>query len=220
MLTKKILLEKIKNSRYPVAFTGAGISIPSGVPSFDIKYFNYSLTEILNKNFLEHNPLIFFKVYSKLVEWTNLKPNIVHYTLANLEIPIITQNIDGLHKKAGSKTILELHGNLEYLICSDCNYIIESKKVFYEYIDNFKLKNKIFCPYCHKILKPSLVLFGDNVQNFEKCSNEIYKADLLLIIGNSLKVWPANTLINKAIKNNCEIITINSSCEILFNFSS
>jgi NAD-dependent deacetylase len=216
-MEKNILFEKIKKSRYTVAFTGAGISIPSGNPSFDTKIDEQNLDTVLNINFFINDTLHFYKIYRKLISWTESEPNIVHKKLKELNIPIITQNIDGLHTKAGSNMVIELHGNLSSLYCKNCSYEINSKEFFYNSYYDESICSHISCPICNSTLRPKLVFFGEPVENLYLALNEIYKADLLLVLGNSLRVWPANRIVEKAKNNNCEVIIINNSCEQLIN---
>ena len=218
MILARDLKLKILNSKYPVAFTGAGVSISSGISILDSNYFGYQLSDVLTIDFFSSHIITFYKVYAEILKWTKLQPNIVHEALFKLSIPIITQNLDGLHTKAGSKDVIELHGNLNFLECENCDLKIASHKLFKKNVSENSLKETILCKNCGNILKPNLVLFGQPILKFNEAVEKIDKSDLLLVIGNSLKVWPANQLIKKAAEQKCEIVDINSNCENLFNF--
>ncbi|OQD35996.1 Sir2 family NAD-dependent protein deacetylase [Bacillus toyonensis] len=138
----------------------------------------------------------------ELLKWTSFPTNLIHQTLSNLDIPVITESIEGLFSKALHRNVIELNGNLQDLICCNCCY--KESIVFHT---STVLPKK--CPICSQILRPDIVLLGESIKNFHLASDEIYRADLLLIIGSELKFWPANQLVAKAQKHGCKIIYIN-----------
>lgn len=129
-------------------------------------------------------------------------PTSFHYKLASLKLPIITEAIDGLHIKAGSINVLELYGNLNSMICTKCMFICNKS--------NWKKANQFFkCPKCQSPLRPDIVLPGENLRNFHLALNEVYKCDLIIVIGSHLKNWPANKLVSKAIQNGSKLLMYN-----------
>ncbi len=193
--------EFIKESNFIVAMSGAGISTNAGIPDFrgpngiyvSKKYDPY---ETFGLKYFLQNPVSFYDFAREFVSIIEkVKPTFTHYFLAKLEKSgklksIITQNIDGLHQKAGSDNIIELHGSFEKSICLQCGkeYSFEEmkKKVFKEKIPH--------CDICGGLIKPDIVFFGEQVKNFENVEEIIYQSDLLLIIGSSLTVYPASML--------------------------
>ena len=190
------------NSKKIVFFGGAGVSTKSGIPDFRsssgiIKQNNdIPVEEILSKDFLYSNPEKFFKFYFDNLVYLDAKPNNCHKTLKYMEDinildAIVTQNIDGLHQKAGSKNVYELHGTIYK------NYSVESKKEYpIEYLINQKDK-----PYPVDedgfMIRPNIVLYGEpsNVNVVNEAVDKIEKADVLIIAGTSLSVFPACALV-------------------------
>ena len=197
----ELLQKMIDESNNIVFFGGAGVSTESGIKDFRSKdglynmKYKYPPELILSRAFFYEKTDEFFKFYKDKLNCLDKKPNIVHNYLSNLEKrgklkAIVTQNIDGLHTKAGNKTIYELHGTIYRNYCTKC-----SKSYNAEYV--FKSKGIPLCE-CGGIIKPAVVLFGEALQNFEFNSSidAIKKADMLIVAGTSLTVFPANTLIN------------------------
>ncbi|MCX6383184.1 MAG: Sir2 family NAD-dependent protein deacetylase, partial [Actinobacteria bacterium] len=178
------ILNTIKNKENIVVLTGAGISTESGIPDFR-----------------SPDPERFYKSSLKLLEFLysikNAKPNKTHLILAKMETEgyissIITQNIDGLHHKAGSKKVYEVHGNLEEGYCTICG-----DKVTFDFLIG-KILNNEFPPKCEKcsgVLRPNIILFGDLLpDNFLDATEEVRNSGLLIIVGSSLEVSPVNSL--------------------------
>ncbi len=197
----ELLQKMIDESNNIVFFGGAGVSTESGIKDFRSKdglynmKYKYPPELILSSAFFYEKTDEFFKFYKDKLNCLDKKPNIVHNYLSNLEKrgklkAIVTQNIDGLHTKAGNKTIYELHGTIYRNYCTKC-----SKSYDAEYV--FKSKGIPLCE-CGGIIKPAVVLFGEALPNFEFNSSidVIKKADMLIVAGTSLTVFPANTLIN------------------------
>ena len=158
------------------------------------KYYNYSPEYMLSISCLINEPTLFFDYYKKNMNTLNIKPNITHKYLSKLEEKgklkaIVTQNIDGLHQKAGSKNVLEIHGTTYK------NYCIKCKKEYpSDYI--FKSKNIPKCD-CGGIVRPDVTLYGESLPNaFNDSISYIMKADLLIVAGTSLTVQPASSLID------------------------
>ncbi|MCR5254873.1 MAG: NAD-dependent protein deacylase [Acetatifactor sp.] len=195
----KSIVEKYDNI---VFFGGAGVSTESGIPDFrsvDGLYnqqYDYPPETILSHTFYMRNKEEFFRFYKNKMLFTDVEPNAAHYKLAELEKKgklraVITQNIDGLHQKAGSKVVLELHGSVLRNYCEECG-------AFYD-VDFIKNSEKIpVCPKCGGAVKPDVVLYeeGLNEQTLTDAVRYISNAQVLIIGGTSLAVYPAAGLID------------------------
>ena len=190
----------IKYSDNIVFFGGAGVSTESGIPDFRSKdglynqKYKFAPEEILSHTFFINNTEEFFKFYKEKLNSLDIKPNITHLKLAELEAKgklraIITQNIDGLHQKAGSNNVLELHGSVLRNYCMKCNKFYDA-----EYVFNCKGIPKCSCG---GIIKPDVVLYGENLNEdtIDKSIYYIENAETLIVGGTSLMVYPANGLI-------------------------
>ncbi|MFA5676729.1 MAG: NAD-dependent protein deacylase [Christensenellales bacterium] len=196
-----ILKRLISQSKNAVFFGGAGVSTESGIPDFRsadgiyTKNGGYSPEIILSRSFFDAHTEEFFSFYKSHMIFLNARPNTAHKRLAKLEAAgmlkaVITQNIDGLHQKAGSKKVIELHGSVHRNICQKCgksydvSYILQSEGV----------------PYCccKGVVKPDVVLYEEplNTTVCEQAAVYILNADLLIVGGTSLAVYPAAGLIN------------------------
>lgn len=185
-----------------VFFGGAGVSTESGIPDFrsvDGLYnqeYDYPPETILSHTFYRHNPKEFYRFYRNKMFYPNAKPNAAHLKLAQLESEgklraVITQNIDGLHQMGGSKKVLELHGSILRNYCEDCGHFHSGEYIF----------NSTDIPRCEKCggpVKPDVVLYQESL-NDEVINNAIRyirNADVLIIGGTSLAVYPAAGLID------------------------
>ena len=195
------LKELIKNSNNIVFFGGAGVSTESGIPDFRSKdglynqKYKYPPEEILSHTFFINKTEEFYKFYREKLNSLKYKPNITHYKLAELEKEgkvkaIITQNIDGLHQKAGSKKVLELHGSVLRNYCMKCHKFYDANFIFNG--------NGIPQCDCGGIVKPDVVLYEEdlNEQILEESIWDIQNADIMIVAGTSLTVYPASGLIN------------------------
>lgn len=197
------ILNTIENRKKVVVLTGAGISTESGIPDFRSPNGIWSKFDsaTFSSDVLYEDPERFYKSSLKLLEFLysikNAKPNKAHLILAKMESlgyisSIITQNIDGLHSKAGSKKVYEVHGNLEEGYCINCG----SKVTFNILIEKI-LSNELppRCTRCGGVLRPNIILFGDLLpDSFLDATVEVRNSGLLIIIGSSLEVSPANSL--------------------------
>ncbi len=196
------LYDLIKQSQKLVFFTGAGASVDSGVSSFTKIYSknfdNYSPVDIMTKGFQQKHPDIFFKFIKEYFSM-KLQPNICHKVIAdignkmNKDVCVITQNIDGLHQKAGSRPVLEIHGNINKWHCTDC------KKTFS--FDDILKRNNLNCDEenCNGFIRPNIILYNENFQptTLKISQNKFDEADTLIVIGTTL-----NTLFAyEAVKN-------------------
>ena len=215
----KTLQEYIDNANKIVFFGGAGVSTESGIPDFrskdglynqhDVQFEKYQPEYLLSCDCLYDKPEVFYEFYRQKMDTRNIEPNITHYKLAELEqkkdLWIVTQNIDGLHQKAGSKNVLEIHGTTQSVYCEDCH-----KQFPYDYI--FESKDAVpKCPECDGVIRPRVTLYGEMLPpEFGIASYKIMDADLLIVGGTSLSVYPANSLVNKRIFNG-KLVIINMS---------
>lgn len=186
----------VQESHRIVAFTGAGVSTESGIPDFrsvDGLYsqkFEYPPETIISHSFYLERPAYFFRFYREKMMPLDVDPNITHYTLAKWEAEgklsaVVTQNIDGLHQKAGSKRVYELHGSILRNYCTCCGKFYSAQ--FVKDCDGIPR-----CA-CGGIVKPDVVLYeeGLNDRTVEGALTAISQADLLLVAGTSLTVYPA-----------------------------
>lgn len=220
----------IMNSRKTFVLTGAGISTESGIPDFrssDGYYSKMDPAMALSKNVLLKNPERFYKEgYVILTDLNKKEPNKGHFALRELEElgkiqGIITQNIDNLHTKAGSKVVYEVHGETRGVHCVYC----------YEEYPFTKMKEKVDsgeipprCDKCNGVLRPNVVMFGDMMpDDFSEALNELRDTDLLIVIGSSLTVSPVNSLpdyVDKLIIINKDKTPLDNRADVVFNESS
>lgn len=199
----KILLLKeiIDNSDNIVFFGGAGVSTESGVPDFrsvDGLYnqeYDYPPETILSHTFYRRNTKEFYRFYRNKMLFPDAKPNAAHKALAKLEQmgklkAVVTQNIDGLHQAAGSKEVYELHGSVHRNYCESCHK-------FFGYNDIIKSEGVPKCE-CGGIIKPNVVLYEESLDQttIQKSIGAIARADVLIVGGTSLAVYPAAGLID------------------------
>ena len=197
----KILQNLIDESNNIVFFGGAGVSTESGIKDFrgkdglyKEKYNNYSPEYMLSIDCLINEPELFFDYYKKNMNTLNIEPNITHKYLVKLEKTgklkaIVTQNIDGLHQRAGSINVLEVHGTTYKNYCMNCK-----KEYSFDYI--FKSKGIPKCS-CGGIIRPDVTLYGEMLPDaYQKAISYIMNADLLIVAGTSLTVQPASGLID------------------------
>ena len=197
-----------------VFFGGAGVSTESGIPDFRSKdglynmQYEYPPETILSSSFFMSNTSEFYRFYRDKLIFTNAKPNPAHAALAKLEESgklkaVITQNIDGLHSAAGSKNVIELHGSLHRNYCLDCNK---------SYSLDFMLQTEgIPLCSCGGIIRPDVVLFGESLNEAVMLNavSSISQADMLIIGGTSLMVYPAAAFIDYY--NGDKLVLINMS---------
>lgn len=197
----EILIDWIKNDKKIVFFGGAGVSTESGLKDFRSKdglyneKYNFPPEEILSHDFFYNRTKDFYDFYKKKLNTKDFHPNITHYTLKKMQdknklSSIITQNIDGFHQEAGSTNVLELHGSIKRNYCINCHAFYDDNYVFSD--------NEIPKCHCGGIIKPDVVLYDEALDNdiLIDAVNEIKNADLLIIAGTSLNVYPAAGLIN------------------------
>ena len=209
----------IKESKKIVVFSGAGISVPSGIPDFrsangiyNTEYDGLSPEEIISHSFFMKNPKMFYKFYFDKMIYLNAEPNLAHKYFAEIGATIVTQNIDNLHTLAGSKVVYELHGNVYRNYCMKCHKFYDLK--------DLKVGEVPYCD-CGGMIKPDVVLYEEGLDNntIMGAIKSINDADMLIIVGTSLRVYPAAGFINyykgdKLILLNKEKTPFDSSCNL------
>ena len=212
------LKEMIEVSDNIVFFGGAGVSTESGIPDFrsetgiynTVHKYGCSPEQILSHTFFMRKPEIFYDFYKSTMVYTDAAPNEAHKALAKLEKlgklkAVVTQNIDGLHQLAGSKRVLELHGSVHRNYCRKCGKGFDA-----EYVRDYPGKVPL-CDACGGTIKPDVVLYEEGLdqQTLEDAVFYISHADLLIIGGTSLAVYPAAGLIDYYRGN--KLVLINKS---------
>lgn len=210
----KVLKDIIDGSDNIVFFGGAGVSTESGVPDFrsvDGLYnqeYDYPPEMILSHTFYRRNTEEFYRFYRNKMLFPDVKPNAAHKALAKLEAmgklrAVITQNIDGLHQEAGSKAVYELHGSVHRNYCESCGK-------FYGFDEIYKMKGVPKCE-CGGVIKPDVVLYEEGLDEMtiQLSVQAISEADVLIIGGTSLAVYPAAGLVDYYRGN--KLILINKS---------
>lgn len=201
-MEKLVLLQKmVDESQRIVFFGGAGVSTESNIPDFrssDGIYqekYTYPPEQVVSHTFFQKKPELFYEFYKSKMMFLDAKPNKAHLKLAEMEekgklSAVITQNIDGLHQLAGSKNVLELHGSIHRNYCQKCGKFYDAKYV--------KGSEGIPTCDCGGRIKPDVVLYEESLDNtvIQKSVREIAEADMLIIGGTSLVVYPAASFID------------------------
>ncbi|WP_241241341.1 NAD-dependent protein deacylase [Fervidobacterium sp. 2310opik-2] len=194
------LVSWLKNSKFTTVLTGAGVSVPSGIPDFRSKNGVYSKwgQEIFDIDLFHQNPDRFYEfAKQELIKMLDVEPNEIHYLLAYLEKlnivkGVITQNIDNLHKKAGSQKVAEIHGNVRTWSCLKCG---KRYDLFNSQHKEFLIDRNFRCE-CGGVTKPDIVFFGEMLplNEYSKAENWAKESDVFIAMGTSLVVYPAAQL--------------------------
>jgi NAD-dependent protein deacetylase/lipoamidase len=210
----------IRASKHGAVLTGAGISTDSGLPDFRSPesglWQRYDPFEVASLDTFRYHPEKFYSWIRPLMSGIRTAdPNPAHIGLARLEQmgyiqTIITQNIDGLHQQAGSTNVLEVHGSFRTLTCTNCFCQYDSANYLKPYLE---LGEMPYCPECHHILKPDIILFGEQlpVRTWLKAREVSKHCDVMIVAGSSLEVLPAAGLPMLAIENGAHLIIINKT---------
>ena len=220
---KNTLLKKasrlIKEAKHSVALTGAGISTPSGIPDFRSPgsgiWTQYSPMEVASLSAFRYHPSRFYHWIRPFVKSLFLaEPNPAHIALARLEDQghlhaVITQNIDALHQKAGSKNVIEVHGTYQTLTCLGCYRQIQATDEFM--VDFLDHEENPHCPYCGNLLKPDIILYEEQLpaQTWNAAREEVLSCDLMLVLGSTLTVTPVCDLPLTALGRGASLILLN-----------
>lgn len=210
MLLDKTEIGRIKSSKHVVFFTGAGISAESGIPTFRGEggiWNKLKPEELANFNAFMKNPAMVWEWYNyrrKIIKES--QPNAGHFAIAGFQdyfsrVTVITQNIDNLHERAGSREIFELHGNIER------NYCIKCKTFYNEIIENSEIPK---CK-CGGLIRPDVVWFGELLpeDQFDQSEKAASECDLFFVVGTSAVVYPAASLIYTAKQHGAYIFEVN-----------
>lgn len=210
----------LRQAEYPIALTGAGISTPSGIPDFRSNetslWERYDPMEVASLQSFKRHPERYYEWVRPLMQTLlDAQPNPAHDALAQLEAmgklqSVVTQNIDTLHSKAGSKRVYEVHGHLREATCIECFRVYPAQPLFEQLLSHPELKT-LQCTMCGGALKPNTILFGEQlpVQVLEGAEREMKRCDLMLIAGSSLEVYPVADLPRRAIAHGAKLVIIN-----------
>ena len=210
----------IQASKKVTVLTGAGVSTASGIPDFRSTdnglWERYDPFEVASLTAFRYYPEKFFEWMRSLASNIhNAQPNAAHWGIARLQQAglvdtVVTQNIDNLHQKAGSTNILEVHGSLETMTCVSCYYQTLARPYLDAYLERAEIPQ---CPKCRNILKPDVILFGEQlpVRTWLKAQDASRTCDLMIVAGSSLEVLPVASLPMRAIENGAHLIIINQS---------
>jgi len=214
----KELYTLIKNAKHLVALTGAGVSTLSGIRDFRGKnglYNDMDAEKIFDIGYFEKDPSFYYSQAGNFIYNIDEKEaSIVHIVLGELEQrgylkALITQNIDLLHQKGGSKNVIEIHGSPSIHYCMRCSGI----RVSYEEVAAIVRKGEMpKCPKCGRVLKPAITFFGEGLpaEALRQAVTESQKADLMLVLGTSLTVFPAAGMPEYTLRNGGKIIIVNN----------
>jgi NAD-dependent deacetylase len=213
-------VELFRSSRSCVVFTGAGLSVPSGIPDFRSAgtglWNRFDPMEVASFTAFRRRPEAFFNWLQPLaVTILNARPNPAHLALASLQKAgrvktIITQNIDRLHQMAGATDVIELHGNVSRLLCFNCRREFPLEEYRISWLEGHQLPR---CTTCQALLKPDIVLYEEMLpmDAWEQAEAACRLADLIFIAGTSLEVFPASSLPMEGYKHGAAIVIMNLS---------
>ena len=214
----KELFDKIRSSRHCVALTGAGVSTLSGIRDFRGKnglYNDLDAEKIFDIEYFEKDPSFYYKAAADFIyNIDKKKPSIVHLVLAEMERrnllkALITQNIDLLHTRAGSDYVIEIHGSPSIHYCLRCAGI---RMPFEEAAAIVKAGKLPTCSKCGRVLKPAITFFGESLPSVAlgQAVDEAQEADLMLVLGTSLTVFPAASMPQYTLRQGGEIVIVNN----------
>lgn len=207
----------LRGANYAIGLTGAGISTPSGIPDFrspDSGLWNQADPMLVaSLQSFRRRPELFFDWVRPLARATlEAQPNPAHLALAGLEAAgmlkaVITQNIDGLHQKAGSQRVHEVHGHFRLATCVRCHRVTPTRPLMQAFLEQAQIPR---CP-CGGVLKPNVVLFGEQLPTdvVAAAEHDVEACDLMLVAGSSLEVEPVASLPWRAIAHGARLIIVN-----------
>jgi NAD-dependent deacetylase len=211
------LIEKIRKARHCTVLSGAGVSTLSGIRDFRGKnglYKEMDAEKIFDISYFEKDPSFYYKAAGSFIYNLDEKEaSIVHTVLGDMEKQglikaVITQNIDLLHQKGGSKRVIEIHGSPRIHYCMRCAGI---RMPFEEAAALVKAGEFPKCPKCGRILKPAITFFGESlpIEALREATEQAQKSDLMLVLGTSLQVYPAASLPQYCLSTGGEIVIVN-----------
>ncbi len=210
----------LRQSSHAVVLTGAGLSTPSGIPDFRSTgtglWAKDEPLEVASLSTFRTAPERFFQWFRPLASQIfNAQPNLAHWALAELEKAghidsIITQNIDTLHQKAGSKVVIEMHGTMQTLTCTQCYHQVDAGNYLAAFVETGEIP---LCPKCDQVLKPDVILFGEQLPQtaWFKAQRAARQCDLMLVIGSSLEVLPVAGLPMQALDRGAHLVIVNNT---------
>ena len=217
------LIEKLRYAKSVAVLTGAGISAESGVPTFRGEnglWKKFRPEELANFDAFMRNPDMVWEWYNyrrKIIE--DVQPNPGHLALAELEkmissFVVITQNVDNLHQRAGSRNVVELHGNILRNRCLSCGQIIESETLDFS-------QGAPKCPHCGGMLRPDVVWFGEMLpeEAIQRAYHAAETCDIFMVLGTSAVVYPAASLPEIALRQGAFIVEINPETTPVTDFA-
>jgi NAD-dependent deacetylase len=197
-------IDLLREARHVIALTGAGISTPSGIPDYrspksGLWEAGPDMMEVASIYAFRHRPQDFYDWLQPLLRViVEAQPNPAHFALAQLEASgrlqaLITQNIDLLHERAGSRNLLEVHGHLREVVCPACHHVLPAGPFLEAFMADAVIPR---CRRCHHVMKPNVVLFGELLpwRTMKAAQMHARAADLCLVVGSSLEVAPAGDL--------------------------
>jgi len=214
----------VGEARHIVAFTGAGISAESGIPTYRDAgglWYKYDPNKYANIDYFLQDPSYYWQFFREVrypLLFEEAKPNPGHLALAELEAHgplrcVITQNIDGLHQEAGSQRVIELHGNTRIIRCLDCSKEYGAQRV-YQLTETHMPPP---CPDCGGLLKPAVVFFGEQLpeEAVRQAYDEAESCDLFLVVGSSLVVYPAAHIPVRAKECGARLVIVNKEPTVM-----
>ena len=216
--------ELLGKAEKAIALTGAGLSTPSGIPDFRSEgtglWARDEPLDVASLSTFRTEPEKFFRWFHPLAKQLfNAKPNPAHLALAELERAgriraVITQNIDALHQKAGSKQVIEMHGTLGSLSCTQCFHQADAEIYIEAFVEQGELP---YCPQCGGLLKPDVILYGEQLpqQAWQDAQHACRTCDMMIVAGSSLEVLPVAGLPMQALDRGAHLVIINNSTTYL-----
>jgi NAD-dependent deacetylase len=214
----KTVAEWLQRAQHIVAFTGAGISTPSGIPDFRSPesgmWRGVDPMKVASIYGFRHNPQAFYDWVRPLTKQTMAaEPNPAHVALVKLEQmgkldAVVTQNIDMLHTRAGNTVVFELHGHMHEATCINCFHVYNGQTILEKFLEDGKVPH---CAECDGVIKPNVILFGEQLpiiqlQNAKKVARS---CDVMLVVGSSLEVAPASDIPIIAKQNGAKVVFVN-----------
>jgi NAD-dependent deacetylase len=210
----------IRQSKHAVVLTGAGVSTPSGIPDFRSSgtglWSRDEPLEVASLSTFRTKPDQFFDWFRPLArQMFEARPNAAHTALARLEEQgyvksIITQNIDTLHQRSGTRTVIEMHGTMQTLTCTQCYHQVQAEAYIAKFVET---GDKPRCPKCAQVLKPDVILFGEQLPQaaWFTAQRQARSCDLMIVAGSSLEVLPVAGLPMQALDRGAHLIIINNT---------
>ncbi len=210
------LVQMLETSRFAVTLTGAGVSTLSGIPDFRGKgglYQDQRYLQAFDIDLFRRDPTVYYGAFGPILYGEHVfEPNLVHLALAGWEPnplrSVITQNVDGLHQKAGSKRVHEVHGTAAIHRCTVCGAVQDLDEIRHQMLGGERVPR---CP-CGGVMKPDITFFGEALPQaaFEAAFSDTSQADLFLVLGTSLTVYPAASLPEIALRNGAKLVIVNA----------